>query len=699
MKDRNTTTFVCNALTGVLIRLRSTRLVVAATALLVLATASHAWGQNELLKVLASDAEAGDKFGMAVSISGDTAIVGAWLDNHGVPELSDAGSAYIFQQDFQGQLWGEVKKLTALDAAASDFFGRSVSISGDIAIVASPFDDDTGSLSGSAYIFYRNAGDLNQWNQVAKLTADDAVEGHLFGSSVSISGDFAIVGATGDADAGASSGSAYIFYRNSPSDDQWGQVAKLTAMDATAGDYFGGSVSISGDTAIVGAPRNDDNCPGNPNCDSGSAYIFIKLPGGWMDMTENHKLTASDMDEGDRFGNSVSISGDLAIVGAVDDNDTGSDSGSAYIFDRNDPSNDEWGQQAKLTVSDGAINDKFGISVSISGDVAVVGAYLDDDNGSDSGSAHIFWEPWPSDTDGWGRVGKLTASDGAANDIFGMSVSISRDVAIIGGPQDDDGGSDSGSAYIFDPACPCPWDLDGDGDVDIFDLLALLAAWGTNPGGPPDFDGNGDVDILDLLTLVAKWGNCPCVVASPSRSLDDELADAGLSQADWDAFKECMSSGTQAEQDNCLCWMQYYLDGCDGGTRQACSDHDPFTDCVGDLNGDCCVDQLDTQILLNQLGPCPAGPGACLGDLNGDCVVDRLDHSDLLTHFGACPGTQYCPSAPPGCGTTTTEGLQEAVTLMGFAEVTDYQAHIVAVSEGEAFVCACVLQVLLEAQP
>ncbi len=132
---------------------------------------------------------------------------------------------------------------------------------------------------------------------------------------------------------------------------------------------------------------------------------------------------------------------------------------------------------------------------------------------------------------------------------------------------------------------------------------------------------------------------------------------------------------------------------------QACSDHDPFTDCVGDLNGDCCVDKLDADILLIQMGPCPAGPGACLGDLNGDCVVDRLDHRDLLSHFGACPTTQACPSPPPGCGPVIVTGLEGAVTLMGFSDVPDYQAHISATSEGEAFVCACVLQVLLEAQP
>ncbi|MCH8343894.1 MAG: hypothetical protein IH983_07890 [Planctomycetes bacterium] len=253
-------------------------------------------------------------------------------------------------------------------------------------------------------------------------------------------------------------------------------------------------------------------------------------------------------------------------------------------------------------------------------------------------------------------------------------------------------------AYEFVPD-PCPWDLNGDGVVGILDLLALLAAWGIGPGGPPDFDCDGDVDVVDLEALRENWGRCPGVAGDPPKQLEEELTDTGLDMNDWNLLLFILQNGTNEAIDNALCWFGYYINGCDGGTRQACSDHDPFTDCVGDLNGDCCVDKLDAQILLNQMGPCPAGPGACLGDLNGDCVVDKLDHRDLLDHFGACPTTGACPSPPPGCGTTTTEALQGAVTQMGFAQVADYQAHISATSEGEAFVCACVLQALLEAQP
>jgi len=150
------------------------------------------------------------------------------------------------------------------------------------------------------------------------------------------------------------------------------EVAKLTASDAAADDLFGRSVSISGDTAIVGAVFDDDACPTDPDCNSGSAYVFVKNGATW---TRTAKLTASDAAADDFFGDSVSISGDTAIVGAPRDDDAGSFSGSAYVFVKNGAT---WTQQAKLTASDAAVNDFFGFSVSISGDTAIVGAFFDD---------------------------------------------------------------------------------------------------------------------------------------------------------------------------------------------------------------------------------------------------------------------------------------------------------------------------------
>ena len=395
----------------------------------------------ETKKLLASDGAAEDSFGINVSISGDTAIVGAYGDDDNGDE---SGSAYIFSRDQGGtDNWGEVKKLLAGDGAADDYFGISVSISGDTAIVGAVWDDDNGDESGSAYIFSRDQGGSDNWGEVKKLTAGDGTASDEFGRSVSISGDTAIVGADQDNDNGLNSGSAYIFSCNQGGADNWGEVKKLTAGDGAANDEFGYSVSISEDTAIVGAHYDDDN-----GSYSGSAYIYSRDHGGSDNWGEVKKLTASDGAERDYFGISVSISQATAIIGAYEDNYDGESSGLAYIFFRDQGGVYNWGEVKKLTAGDGAELDYFGISVSISGNAAIVGAYGDDDNGSYSGSAYIYSRD-QGGADNWGQVQKLTAGDGAGNDRFGFSVSISGDTAIVGARLDDDNGHASGSAYIF----------------------------------------------------------------------------------------------------------------------------------------------------------------------------------------------------------------------------------------------------------
>ena len=161
-------------------------------------------------------------------------------------------------------------------------------------------------------------------------------------------------------------------------------------------------------------------------------------------------------------------------------------------------------QLFKLLPKDGAAEEFFGRSVAISGATAIVGAYWHDDNGFYSGSAYLF------DTSTGAQIAEILPNDGAVGDEFGVSVAISGATAIVGAFLDDDNGGNSGSAYLFDAAGTgtCPWDLDGSGAVGILDLLALLAVWGTDPGGPPDFDGDGTVGILDLLALLANWGPC-----------------------------------------------------------------------------------------------------------------------------------------------------------------------------------------------
>ena len=365
---------------------------------------------------------ADDEFGKVVSISGDYAVVGARFDD----DAGDAsGSAYVFIRS--GTSWSQQAKLTASDAAANDMFGMDVSISGDYVIVGASGDDDGGNYSGSVYIFVRSG---TSWSQQAKLTASDAAASDNFGFHVSISGDYAVAGAYGDDDGGDASGSAYVFKRSGTS---WSQQAKLTASDAAANDQFGYPVSISGDYIVVGGHRNDDGGDG-----SGSAYVFIRSGTSW---SQQAKLTASDAAASDAFGFNVNISGDYIISGSIYDDDDGDFSGSAYVFIRSGTS---WSQQAKLTASDAAANDRFGSTVQISGDYAVVGTRYDNDAGVASGSAYIFIRSGTS----WSQQAKLTAGDAAAGDWFGH-VSISGDYVVAGAYGDDDLGSKSGSAYTF----------------------------------------------------------------------------------------------------------------------------------------------------------------------------------------------------------------------------------------------------------
>jgi len=408
------------------------------------------WREQE--KLLASDGVSNAGFGHSVSVSGDYAIVGAYGDDD---NGTYSGSAYIFKWD--GTSWIEQQKLLASDGAAHDHFGHSVFVSGDYAIVGAVFDDDddNGTNSGSVYIFKR---DGTVWSEQVKLIASDGADGDFFGYSISICGDYAIVGACLDDDNGTYSGSAYIFKKSDTSGDpNWYEEAKLTASDGAADDRFGRGVSVSGDYAIVGAYWNDDN-----GSKSGSAYIFKKsdTPGdpNWY---EQDKLTASDAAAGDEFGIGVSVSGDYAIVGAVFNDDNGAESGSAYIFKRDGM---VWSEQVKLIASDGEDNDNFGYSVSVSGDYAIVGAYGDD---SRTGSAYIF----KCDGTVWGEQVKLIASDDAAYDLFGTSVSISGYYAIVGAYGNDDKGSSSGSAYVFDNICP------------ELPCSGRIVAWGTDIEG------------------------------------------------------------------------------------------------------------------------------------------------------------------------------------------------------------------------
>ena len=352
-----------------------------------------------LTKITAPDGAADDRFGVSVAVSDTKIVVGANLDN--TAGGTDAGSAYIFNTNGT-----YVTKIIAPDGYTTDWFGISVAISDTKVVVGAPLNDDNGSASGSAYIFNTDG------SYVTKITAPDGTASDYFGHSVAISNTKIIVGAYGSI-------SAYIF------DTDGTYVTKISAPYVA--EHFGYSVAISDTKIVVGDNFNSDK--GN---DSGSAYIFN------IDGTYVTKITAPDGAANAYFGSSVAISDTKIVVGAyLDDNAGGTDAGAAYIF------NTDGTYVTKITAPDGAASDNFGYSVAVYDPKVVVGAYGENEKGTRSGSAYIF------NTSG-AFVTKITAPDGAIDDRFGVSVAVSDTKAVVGAHLDDDKGAASGSAYIYD---------------------------------------------------------------------------------------------------------------------------------------------------------------------------------------------------------------------------------------------------------
>jgi hypothetical protein len=273
-------------------------------------------------------------------------------------------------------------------------------------------------------------------SDLSKLVAGDAAASDRFGHSVAVADGVLVAGAPYDDDA---SGSAYVFVRDVIG--VWLQKQKLVASDAAAGDYFGQTVAVSDGVVVFGALGDD-----HAGSDSGSAYVFVSDGNGiW---SQEDKLVASDAAAGDRFGSSVAVSDGVVVVASET-------LGSVYVFVRD--VNGVWSQDAKLVASDAAAGDRFGHgysrSVAVSEGVIVVGAYKDDDGGSNTGSAYVFVR----DVSGvWSQDDKLVASDAAAADYFGSSVAVSDGVVVVGSHGDDHAGLSSGAAYVFSGPAPKP---------------------------------------------------------------------------------------------------------------------------------------------------------------------------------------------------------------------------------------------------
>ena len=473
-------------------------------------------------------------------------------------------------------------KFLAEDSGSNDFFGQSAAKDGDVLVVGATGWDGGGSNNpGAAYVFTRT--DSDGWVQADRLN-ESSNNNDAFGASVDVEGDFIVVGAPFDASNGQRRGSAWVFERDG---DEWVQVDRLLASDGAADDFFGQSVSISGDLILVGAPGDNNNS----NTDAGAAYVFRReMDGSW---TEEQKLIPADSGALDFAAFTVAIDGEVAVIGCGGDNENGADAGAAYVF-RRDSDAMTWDQEAKLLASDGAAGDFFGEVVSLDGDAILVGALLDTDGGTQSGSAYIF----RGNTDGdWQEVDKLLPSVGADEDRFGFSVHLDGGLAIVssrgdmtntagglvflyqssvdgtdwsevtridptqiedldqfgytvrldgldavcGSIFDDDGGNSAGAVYVYDVTNAIVGDLDGDcnenGIPDIAEIISYGLAADCNDNGipdecdiangtsqdangdgvpdecgaggsgcPGDLDGDGEVTIVDLNIVLFNWG-------------------------------------------------------------------------------------------------------------------------------------------------------------------------------------------------
>ncbi len=357
-----------------------------------------------------------------------------WWDRNStalfITEISPPGPTMTFSFRQALVRTCDEQKLTASDAGEGDEFGEAVAIDGGVAVAGARLDDEVADDAGAVYV-YRPTG--TTWGGEVKLFATDAEAGDEFGGAVAIDGDVILVGAPEDTHGGnTGAGSAYMFRWDGVS---WTQEQKLIASDAAADDIFGGAVAIDGDLAVVAAfNKINGTIPG-----AGAIYLFRWNGSTW---SQEDKLTSPDPYRYDNFGFSVSASGNLVAVSSPNDDDDGSGSGSVYMYRR---SGGSWSLDDKLTASDAAGGDHFGRSVSVVGSDLMVGTYQDDDMGTDAGSVYHF--EWTGST--WAEQQELYASDAAAGDNFGGSVSLSGNRVVIGAYRQDEAASNAGAAYVF----------------------------------------------------------------------------------------------------------------------------------------------------------------------------------------------------------------------------------------------------------
>ncbi len=370
------------------------------------------WFEDQ--KLYASDGREDAEYGDAVSIDGDVAIIGAPYDD----ELAWAsGAAYVYERE--GTTWTERIRLTVPDNWYYCLFGRSVAVDGDTALVGAP----RYTTQGSVFVYVRSG---STWTQQARLWAPSPAS--YLGFSVSLDGDTALVGAPFEEPTGHRLGAAYVFTRTGTT---WSAPVRLTPLDPRDWAYVGISVAIDGDTALVGADQDSGVAWG-----AGAAYVFTRSGTSW---TQQARLTASDGDEYDYYGGSVSVDGDTALVGARSAHDL---AGGAYVYVR---AGTVWSEQAALLPPPTTDWLAFGCSVSLVGNTALVGAWGNDEPVTNVGAVYEYVRSGTS----WTQQTKLIPWDAPEYAFFGSTVSSDGESILVGAPWDDVLVENSGSAYVF----------------------------------------------------------------------------------------------------------------------------------------------------------------------------------------------------------------------------------------------------------
>lgn len=352
-----------------------------------------------------------DNFGFSLAIEGKTALVSSPRNVDNGPETGKV-TVYGYEHIF----WNPKAVLEPSVITPGSVFGRFMSIQGDTIAVGAPGESN---FNGAVYIFEL---DGETWVEQARLTVDNP-QMRTFGRGVVLSGDRLIAIAPYEDTELVDSGAAYIFRRDG---DVWTQETRLSASDAAELDVFGWTVAMDGDRAAISAVLDDDACPEDPDCNSGSVYIFELVDEVW---TEEAKLQPDIPNAGDSFGTSLALEGNTLVVGVEGDDERGDAAGAVYIFEFD---GSQWQQKVKLIPDTLEAGDNFGISVSLQDDVLAVGAIGDDDAATDAGSVRIFRR----EEGVWIEEGIILPSEAAEGDGFGLAVAIDGIHGVFGAPFD-----------------------------------------------------------------------------------------------------------------------------------------------------------------------------------------------------------------------------------------------------------------------